>query len=230
MRPQSTVVAAVLAAVVLAAQRAPAQTTDDLPTVAVMDFTGFMLGEAGNSVNLGKAFSSMLVTEFSGRPGMRVIERQRLQDLLTEQKLALSGRVDDATAVKVGKLLGAQYVFQGAVTSLGDQLRVDMHATDVETSKVLLAMKKSDKTTNLLDVVVSIADDFSKKLNLTPPSERPAAQAIPVKATIEFSRAVDFEDKGDTAQAIEHYQKTLEIYPDHRDAKAALARLQKGGG
>ena len=229
MRPQSTVVAAVLAAVVLAAQRAPAQTTDDLPTVAVMDFTGFMLGEAGNSVNLGKAFSSMLVTEFSGRPGMRVIERQRLQDLLTEQKLALSGRVDDATAVKVGKLLGAQYVFQGAVTSLGDQLRVDMHATDVETSKVLLAMKKSDKTTNLLDVVVSIADDFSKKLNLTPPSERPAAQAIPVKATIEFSRAVDFEDKGDTAQAIEHYQKTLEIYPDHRDAKAALARLQKGG-
>jgi TolB-like protein len=229
LRTYTTVLAAALTAVTLAVQEAPAQTTADVPTVAVMDFNGFMLGEAGNSVNLGKAFSAMLVTEFTGRPGMRVVERQRLNDILTEQKLALSGRVDESTAIKVGKLLGVQYVFLGAVTSLGDQLRVDIHATDVETSQVVSAMKKNDKTTNLLDVVVSIADDFAKKLDLTPPSERPAVEPIPIKATIEFSRAVDFEDKGDTAKAMEHYQKVLEIYPNHRDAKAALARLQTGG-
>jgi TolB-like protein len=229
LRVHLTVCTAALLAVASAVQGAPAQTTDDLPTVAVMDFTGFMLGEAGNSVNLGKAFSTMLVTEFSGRPGMRVVERQQLNDLLTEQKLALSGRVDESTAVEVGKLLGAQYVFLGSVTSMGEQLRVDIHVTDVETSKILLAMKRSDKTTNLLDVVVKVADDFSSKLDLTPPSERAQVEPIPVKATIEFSRAVDFEDKGDTAQAVEHYKKALEIYPNHRDAKQALARLQGGG-
>lgn len=229
MRAHSTVVVAALAAVALAVQEAPAQTTDDLPTVAVMDLTGFMLGEAGNSVNLGKAVSAMLVTEFSGRPGLRVVDRQKLNDLLTEQKLALSGRVDEATAIKVGKMLGAQYIFFGQVSSFGDQLRMDIRVDNTETGEVLEAMKKRDKTTNLLDVVVAIADDFSKKLDLTPPSERAPVEPIPVKATIEFSRAVDFEDKGDTAKAIEHYQKVLEIHPNHRDAKAALARLQKGG-
>lgn len=235
LRVHSTVLTAALTVLAVAVQDAPAQTTDtsaqsnaDLPTVAVMDFDGFMLGEAGNSVNLGKAVSAMLVTEFTNRPGLRVVERQRLNDILTEQKLALSGRVDESTAVKVGKMVGAQYVFRGAVTSVGGMLRMDIYVEDTETSKILVAMKKSDKTTNLLNVVVAVADDFSKKLHLAPPSERPPVEAIPIQATIEFSRAVDYEDKGDTAQAIEHYKKVLEIDPNHRDAKTALARLQKG--
>ena len=47
--------------------------------------------------------------------------------------------------------------------------------------------------------------------------------------TVEFSRGVDFEDKGDAAQAIEHYRKALEIHPAHRDAIAAIERLERGG-
>lgn len=241
LRAHPTVLTAALTALVLAVQPAAAQTADsspkaagsgnggaDLPTVAVLDFDGLMLGEAGNSVNLGKAVSAMLVTEFANQPGLRVIERQRLKDILTEQKLALSGRVDESTAIKVGKLLGAQYVIHGSVVSWAGELRLDIHAVDVETGKVLDASKMQDKTTNLLNVVVSIADDFSKKLKLTPPSDRPPVEAIPIQATIEFSRAVDYEDRGDTAQAIEHYKKVLEVDPSHRGAKAALARLQKG--
>lgn len=230
MRAHTTVFASALLAVALAVQAAPAQTTtEDLPTVAVFDFTGFMLGEAGNSVNLGKAVSAMLISEFTERPGMRVIERQKLNDVLNEQKLALSGRIDESTAVKVGKLLGAQYVMYGQVSSIGGQLRIDIRADDSETSEVVSVLKKMDKTDNLFDVIVWMADEFSKKLELTPPSERPALEQIPIKATIEFSRGVDFEDRGDVDKAIEHYKKTLEIYPNHRDAKKALERLGGGG-
>lgn len=230
MRSYTTALAAAMMAVFLGVQDGSAQAADnDLPTVAVLDFTGFMMGDSGNSVNLGKAVSAMLVTEFSGRDGLRVVERQRLQDLLTEQKLALSGRVDEASAVEIGKMLGAQYVMDGQVSSFGETLRMDIRIVDVETSKVVAVLKKMDKTPNLLDVVVWVADQFSTKLDLTPPSERPAVEAIPVKATIEFSRAVDLEDKGDVEGAIQHYQKALEIYPNHRDAKRALERLQGGG-
>jgi TolB-like protein len=228
LRTFASLSAVVLTAVVLAVKEAPAQSTADVPTVAVLDFTGFMLGEAGNSVAIGKAVSAMLVTEFSGRDGMRVVERARLNDLLTEQRLALSGRVEESSAIEVGKLLGVQYVFYGQITSIADNLRIDIRATDVETSEVVSVLKKNDKTEELLGVVVWIADEFSKKLNLTPPSGRPAAEAIPVRATIEFSRAVDFEDKGDTAKAIEYYQKALDVYPNHRDAQLALARLRGG--
>jgi TolB-like protein len=228
LRTFTTVVAAALATVVLGSQETAAQAANDVPTVAVMDFSGFMLGEAGNSVAIGKAVSAMLVTEFSGRDGLQVIERDQLNKLLTEQKLALSGRVEESSAVEIGKLLGAQYMFYGQITSIADNLRIDIRAIDVETSEVIAVLKKNDKTEGLLDVVVWVADEFSKKLDLTSPSSRPAVEPIPVKATIEFSRAVDFEDKGDTAKAIEHYEKALEVYPAHRDAQRALDRLRGG--
>ncbi len=203
---------------------------DDLPTVAVLDFTGLMMGQAGNSAPLGKAVSSMLVTELSGRPGMRVIERYQLQNLLTEQNLALSGRVDESTAVEIGKFVGAQYTIFGQVTSIGDQLRMDMRAVDVETTEIIEAQKMTDTTDELLSVVVRMADSFADGLDLEAPSSRPAIEAIPVRATVEFSRAVDYEDQGDIARAIEHYRAALEIHPNHAAARAALERLDPNGG
>jgi len=103
-------------------------------------------------------------------------------------------------------------------------------AVDVETSEVLEVQKLSDRTSELLSLVVKMADLFAAKLQLEPPSERRKIEQIPVQATIEFSRGVDFEDRGDTAQAVEHYRKALEIFPNHRDARKALERLEKTGG
>lgn len=224
----SRIPTAVLALFLACAGAARAQ-TPDVPTIAVLDFTGLMVGQGGNSAPLGKAVSAMLVTELIGREGIRVIERAQLQDLLTEQRLSLSGRVDEGTALEIGKLVGAQYVIHGQVTSIADNLRMDMRAVDVATSEILEVQKLSGRTDDLLDVVVKMADLFSSKLDLPAPSARPAAGKIPVLATVEFSRGVDFEDKGDAPKALEHYRKALEIYADHRDAKAAITRLEQGG-
>jgi TolB-like protein len=202
----------------------------DLPTVAVLDFTGFMMGQGANSAPLGKAVSAMLITELSDREGMQVIERYRLQDLLTEQRLALSGRVDEDTAIEVGQMVGAQYIIHGQVSAIGETVRMDMRAVDVETTEVLEVQKLSDATSELLSLVVRMADLFARNLQLAAPSERPTMEAIPVQATIAFSRAVDFEDQGDTEQAIAQYQEALRIHPNHRGARRALDRLTGGGG
>lgn len=198
----------------------------DVPRVAVLDFNGFMMGEGGGSVALGKAIAAMLVTEFSQFDGIQVIERQQIHALLDEQDMTMSGRLDENQAIEIGKLLGVQYVLLGAVTSIVDQLRMDIRAVDVETSEIVTVLKKSDKTTELFSVVEAIALDFSKELNLVPPSQRASVEAVPVSATIEFSRAVDFEDRGEIDQAIAHYEATLAIYANHRDARRALDRLR----
>lgn len=228
---QLVTLALALASVVVGSRWGSAQErTANVPTVAVMDFTGLMVGEGGNSAPLGKAVSAMLVTELSGREGIRVIERQRLQDLLMEQRLTLSGRVAEETAIQVGQLIGAQYVIHGQVTSIADMTRMDMRAVDVETSEVLEVQKLSDRTSELLSMVVRMADLFMAKLQLQPPSGRPRAEEIPVAATVAFSRGVDFEDRGEKEKAVAQYREALRIHPSHRDAQKALERLTRGGG
>ena len=228
MRNHGTVLALTIALASLASQDASAQSTD-APTVAVMDFNGLMVGESGNSLAIGKAVSAMLVTEFDGRDGLKVVERQRMEDLLQEQRLALSGRVDESSAVDVGKFLGVQYVFLGSVAVIASQVRIDIRAVDVETSEVKSVMKSIGLTINLLDVIVSIADRFGEDLDLPPLSERPDIEPIPNGATIAFSRAVDYEDKGQVENAIEQYEAALEIHPNYRYAQTALDRLRGGG-
>ena len=227
MHKSAIVLTALLAAGSAVVRAVPAQ-AQDLPTVAVLDFTSFMMGDGGAAVNLGKAITAMLVTEFSNREGIQVIERAQLNDMLREQDLVLSGRVDESSAIEIGKLLGAQYVLLGQASSIVDNLRMDIRAVDVETSEIVAVLKKSDRTSELLSVVVALADEFGQQLNLVPPSDRPAMESIPVPATIAFSRAVDFEDRGETDRAIQEYERTLELHPSHRDAQLALARLRGG--
>ena len=136
--------------------------------------------------------------------------------------------MDESSAIEIGKLLGAQYVLTGQATDIVGNLRMDIRAVDVETSEIVAVLKLSGLTTDLFSLIVKLADDFGEKLDLTPPSQRVEVEAIPVPATIAFSRAVAYEDRGETDQAIEYYQRTLEIYPNHRDAQRALERLQGG--
>ncbi|MFP3947281.1 MAG: CsgG/HfaB family protein [Longimicrobiales bacterium] len=215
------------------AEAARSQAGADLPTAAVMDFNGFMLGQTGNSVPIGKAVTSMLVTELSEREGIRVVERARLQEILQEQRLALSGRVDEGTAIEVGRMLGVQYMIFGNVANVVDEVRLDMRAVNVETSEVLEVQKLTDDVDQLLSLVMRVADLFTARLELEPPSARPDVAEIPVQATIQFSRAVDLEDQGEIDRAVELYGQTLEIHPDHQGARLALERLraqqQEGG-
>lgn len=220
--------AAILALLGLAAPAHAQSPSGDLPTVAVSDFEGFLLGEAGNSAPVGKAVATMLITELSGREGIRVVERYRLQELLTEQKLSLSGRVDAQTLARIGEMVGAGYFVFGQVSGVGNAMRMDVRLVDAETSEVLEVQKLSSQPDRLLSMVVQLADLFMAELELEPPSARPEVAEIPVRATIDYSRAVDYEDRGEIERAVEHYRRALEAHPDHREARAALERLGAG--
>ena len=49
----------------------------------------------------------------------RVIERQQLDQVLREQNLGDTGRIDPSTAASIGKILGVQLVVIGSVTEFG---------------------------------------------------------------------------------------------------------------
>src|SRR5438128_12255258 len=58
----------------------------------------------------------------SPQKGMIVVERQKLEEVLREQKIAYTGIIDLATAAQVGKLLGVEGMVVGSVADLGNSV------------------------------------------------------------------------------------------------------------
>jgi len=79
--------------------------------VAVLPFT-----ESGKAAIAAKvqAHAMTALTE-TNDPFLKVVDRENLERILEEQRLGLSGIVDESTAVRVGNLIGAQAVLMGNV-------------------------------------------------------------------------------------------------------------------
>ena len=98
-----------------------------LPRVAVLEFpaakgayvgwTGFH-GISSPEAKISDVLADLFTTAFvqEGKGKIRVIERQRIQEIRAEQNFQTSGEVDTATVVKLGKLLGVKYMITGKVT------------------------------------------------------------------------------------------------------------------
>ncbi len=71
--------------------------------------------------NLGEGMSDMLVSALVETGRFTVLEREALQDILEEQRLAEEGKVSAQTAAQAGKLLGAQILIRGAITEFSHQ-------------------------------------------------------------------------------------------------------------
>ena len=65
------------------------------------------------------AAQDVFVTELVKSGKFRVVEREQLAALMQEKGLTLSGDVDPKTAIKIGKLLGVNYLLTGSVTEYG---------------------------------------------------------------------------------------------------------------
>jgi curli biogenesis system outer membrane secretion channel CsgG len=66
-----------------------------------------------------RAAQDVFVTEIVKSGTFIVLPRQKTQAAIAKNNLTLSGDVDPSTAVKVGKLLGVNYLLTGAVTEYG---------------------------------------------------------------------------------------------------------------
>ncbi len=66
--------------------------------------------------DVGKGVSDELVTELLKTNQFRLIEREQIDKVLNEQDFGTSGRVDNNSAAKIGKILGVQYLVMGRVT------------------------------------------------------------------------------------------------------------------
>lgn len=122
-----------VATVVLVLSAAPTR-ADTRATLIVTRFGTTPSGEGVAAV--GEAVNALLMSRLSGVPGVKIVERERLQQALSEIRLAQEGVIDDATAKRLGRVLGADYMLNGEVKALGRKVLVSVRLMDLESSQL----------------------------------------------------------------------------------------------
>ena len=105
---------------------------------------------------LGTAASDIMITELQKTGAFILVERDKVQSLIDEQKFSNSELAEPATAVKLGRMLGASAVVIGSVSQFGEKEQgedvviyqrrsqiadatVDVRVVDVASGEILVA-------------------------------------------------------------------------------------------
>ena len=197
-------------------------------SVAVMYFRN--LGANRELDPLQKGLADMLITDLSQIKALRVVERARLQSLLDEMGLGMSGLVDEATAPRVGRLLGVEGLVNGAFLDLaGKQLRVDAGLAQAQ-GEALTPESLNGPLEKFFRLEKDLTFKLLDRMGMQPtPQERDAILRIPTEnllAFLAYCKGLDYEDRGDYKQAEKSYSSAARIDPQFQQAKQRVARVQ----
>jgi hypothetical protein len=104
-----------------------------------------LTNEQGRETSESRRIAEQILTRLVERD-VNVVERRLLEKVVNEIGLQQQTAFDDATAVRVGKLLGADRILTGTTSLLNNgQTRYFCRLIDVQTSKVLVGVTHAEK-------------------------------------------------------------------------------------
>jgi len=114
---------------------------------------------------LKKGLADMLITDLSNVNMLDIVERDKLETILKEQKLSNSKDFDPNTAAKVGKLLGAQIILTGGYFEMMGSLRIDARFIDVQTGKILKSDGVDGQTSSFFKIQKQLSWKIIKNMD-----------------------------------------------------------------
>jgi|TARA_Y100000294_G_C8526623_1_gene325183 TolB-like protein len=101
--------------------------------IAVFDFEN-----NGLETHQVRQITSRLESELVKIEGLKVVERNKIDELLKEQKLQMSGFVEEEYLIDVGKMLGAKQVVLGSIGRITDDYyTITAKLVDVKSSEMI---------------------------------------------------------------------------------------------
>lgn len=180
---------------------------------------------------LGKGLQSMLTTDLSQVPQLRLVERERLKDLRAEMRLSKGGLVDPATAVKMGKLLGATHLCSGSFTVVGERMRLDARLVVIATGEVLLAEQIEGDKSAFFELEKGLAQKIVAGIGIKlQPKERAVLAKIHTAdfdAFQRYSQGVAAFDDLRYKDAIQAMQEASRLDKDFQLAAVTLAEYER---
>ena len=199
-------------------------------TIAILYFEN--KGQKAELNPLQKGLSDMVITDLSKVKSLKVVERIRLHELVQEMNLGETDLVDQKTAPRLGKLLGANRLVKGSFFELtNEKLNIDAFVTMAKTGEIKASTNISGNIKDFFrlekELVFKIIDEMKIKLS---EEEREAILEVPTEdffAFLQYSRGLDFEDKGQFTQAYEAYSQAAVSDPNFSQTKTSASSAKK---
>jgi TolB-like protein len=140
-------------------------------TVAIADFVDLN----GNTSDFGKFLAEELVTRLYKTKKLKVIERQRLDKVIAEQKLSLTEIIEVSSAKRIGRILGVDAIVAGTISELGNSFRINARIINTETGELLAAAGATIiKDQEVCSLINCGAKTTVAVLPITSPTPKPA--------------------------------------------------------
>lgn len=174
--------------------------------------------------HLGRAFSSMMISDLSSIERLQLIERERLEEVMAELDLQQSGYVDEESAQSLGMIVGAQYLVLGSFVTVEPEIRMDTRVTRVETTEIVTTGEVTGQKDALFDLQQSLADQIIDGLEiaLTEEEQRLLAERQQedriddLDTLVGYSQALCYLDNGSYGEALDRLQDVQRAAPGSR--------------
>ncbi len=122
----------------------------------------------GIITHFGRYMAEKLHVNMSTLREIKVVDRGGIELILKEQEFQMSGNVDPASAVKIGSLVGADYIIYGTVTELPTEIEVDMKVVSIEKGTIVGGVShqiaKTRGVARLVGTIVKTEEQQQKEL------------------------------------------------------------------
>lgn len=206
---------------------ANAEQDQGIRTIAIMEFDNYSTGEYQEKLGfLTKGLSDFFESDFSQLSELDVVERDKIDFILKEIMLTKEGMVEQSTAVKAGKLLGAQIMVFGSVVQLDKKnARMLVKAVNVETSEIMASAERQGKPDFFAmqkELVKELVGKLDLSLNKETEQRIDAAGTESEDAAALYSRGLYHTDRYEYTEAYDYFKRAWESDQSFTEAKAKM--------
>ncbi|MHB1155877.1 MAG: tetratricopeptide repeat protein [Phycisphaerales bacterium] len=145
----------------MALKSVPGKTVPADKSLAVFDLT---TGPDQKDLHaLAGAVTERLSLQIAQTLHVKLVERQRFDNILQEHRMAMAGLSDRGRSLSLGRLLNADFILVGSAVGTSDRATVDVQLLDVSTGTTLAAASRS-QTADVIDLADRLDRDLSKSM------------------------------------------------------------------
>jgi tetratricopeptide (TPR) repeat protein len=208
----------------------PAASSSGELTVAVAGFAS--IGDPAEVAWLGTGLSETVTTALQEVEGLVVWGREQLRESLRRLGVEATELAPE-DAVQLGRMVGARWVVAGAFQRLGDQVRLTGRVVEVESGRVMRAVKADGRLDAIFELQDRIVADLTTGLRGTVAAAHEGEETKIVAAYEALSKGllnVRADSYESLDRAILFFERALALDPDYVRAQIELAAAyeQKG--